>query len=317
MDVVAGIIAVIILLLLIGTGVVLIALDARGEGLAPLQDRLRPLSDALGRARESRLLTRPAPSGSLVARHAVSAPRAAPGGEIVPIRPDAAAEPARWEDLRSQIDDHGERLARHTGERAEWLARRSEELARETQVRQDASFDRLRSDVVSAIGAGTTRRVADRMMEREIDALAELYTRLARLQAALAAVTQPMLLPGEPYHPAAELLPESLVWENWKDVGERAFALADHFNAHRLVLPAPLAAELAAFITTLRGELTGAIYPNLRPDASTGQRQTLQGALSHLATDLPIVRERLELAYRAHGSATPMPQISATSPVDR
>ncbi len=317
MDVFAGIIAVLLLLLLIGTGVVLIALDARGEGLAPLQERLRPVSDALERLRATRLPARPVSSGGVVARHTVTASRPAPGGEIVPIRPDAASEPARWEELRSQINEHGERLERQTDERAEWLARRYEELARETQARQETSFDRLRADVADVIGGGTGRRVADRMVEREIDALTEIYARLARLEAALAAVTHPMLLPGEPYQPPAELLPESLVWENWKDVGERSFALADHFNAHRLVVPAPLAAELASFITMLREELTGDIYPNLRPDATPSQRHTLEDALSHLAADLPKVRGLLETAYRGRGNSASVPGIIPTSPVDR
>ena len=38
-------------------------------------------------------------------------------------------------------------------------------------------------------------------------------------------MTNPILLPGEPYAPPAEFLPEALIWENWNEVGERAFSL--------------------------------------------------------------------------------------------
>lgn len=317
MDIVAGTIAVIMLLLLIGTGVVLIVLDARGEGLAPLQDRLRPLGDALARVRAYRLPVRPLPSSGVATRRAVSASRVSPSGEIVPIRPDAPVAPAQWqEELRSALSEQGERLERRTDERTEEIARRYEKLARETQSRQDAHLDRLRTDLTSAIAVGAGRRATDRMDERASDVLAELYARLARLEAALAAVTHPMLLPGEPYRPPPELLPESLVWDNWKDVGERSFALADHFNAHRLTLPASLAGEIATFITTLRGELTGAIYPNLQPDPSAAERHTLQEALGHLATDLPRVRDRLETAYRTRGSAAPIAGTASATSLD-
>ena len=167
------------------------------------------------------------------------------------------------------------------------------------EARQSAALDRLRADLPGLLGAAEARATADRRAARALDALAELYARLARLEAAVAAVTNPILLPGEPYAPPVELLPEALAWESWKDVGERAFAFADHFNAHRLSLPEPLGSEVATFIADLRGVLTRSIYPNLRPHPAAAELHTLRAALDRLAQDLPTIRGRLERAFRA------------------
>lgn len=144
------------------------------------------------------------------------------------------------------------------------------------------------------------RAATERARERQREVVIELYSRLARLESALAAVTNPILLPGEPYTPPAQLLAESLSWDNWKDVGERTFAFADHFNAHRLLLPEPVSIEIAAFVVALRQELTGAIYPNLRPSPAPEQRQALEAGLARLASAIPQVRATLEAANRAN-----------------
>ena len=133
---------------------------------------------------------------------------------------------------------------------------------------------------------------------------AELYVRLARLEAAVAAVTNPILLPGEPYAPPAEFLADALAWENWKDVGERAFAFADHVNTQQLYLTEPTRQEVVAFVRALRGLLTRSVYPNLRPDPSPAELQALRAALDQLAAELPRVRARLAAESRSFNGAS-------------
>ena len=104
---------------------------------------------------------------------------------------------------------------------------------------------------------GEERRNAGR--DRRAEIISELYARLARLETALSAVTNPVLLPGEPYSPPAEFLTEALIWENWNEVGERAFALADAYSAQRVYLTEQTREELGAFVTALRVTLTRSI----------------------------------------------------------
>jgi hypothetical protein len=114
----------------------------------------------------------------------------------------------------------------------------------------------------------------------------------------LAAVTNPILLPGEAYSPPAEFLPEALVWENWNEVGERAFALADAYSAQRLYLSEETRGEIEMFVTTLRALLTRSVYPNLQPEPDAAQQAALRSALDEIAGEFPKVRQRLEREYR-------------------
>jgi hypothetical protein len=147
--------------------------------------------------------------------------------------------------------------------------------------------------------AGSTARRGGDVSDRRSDVSADLYARLARLEAALAAVTNPILLPGEAYAPPAELLPEALIWENWNDVGERAFALADAFSAQRLYLSEQTRLELGEFVTSLRVMLTRAVYPNLQPEPGREQQLALRAALDAIAAELPRVRATIEQEFRA------------------
>ena len=205
------------------------------------------------------------------------------------------------------------RLERRVDEQVDRLVRRLDDLDRTTateraaaEALQAAAFERLRADLIASLAArdaAAAERAAQlprpERTDRRAEVTAELYGRLARLEAAVAAVTNPILLPGEPYAPPTEFLGEALVWENWKDVGERAFAFADYFNAQRLQLAEPVCAEVAAFVTALRGLLTRSIYPNLRQDAAPAQLQALRAALDRLAAELPRLRGRLEAEFRA------------------
>lgn len=166
-------------------------------------------------------------------------------------------------------------------------------------ARQVAGLERLRSDIAGFLPGVGTATPDSGLWERRADAAMGVYAGVARLESSLAQVTNPILLPGEAYAPPVEFLPESLAWENWKDVGERAFSLADAISAQRLCFSDPTRQELTAFITTLRGALTRAIYPNLVPDPTPEQLDGLRSALGALAGELPRVRRALETEFRS------------------
>ncbi len=172
-------------------------------------------------------------------------------------------------------------------------------LAGEAETaRRDMAIERLRGDVLAMIGQlGEERRNVGR--DRRAEIISELYARLARLETALSAVTNPVLLPGEPYSPPAEFLTEALIWENWNEVGERAFALADAYSAQRVYLSAKTRDELGAFVTALRVTLTRSIYPNLHADADANQQAALRAALEQVALELPRARRALDREYLA------------------
>lgn len=172
-------------------------------------------------------------------------------------------------------------------------------LAGEAETaRRDMAIERLRGDVLAMIGQlGEERRNAGR--DRRAEIISELYARLARLETALSAVTNPVLLPGEPYTPPAEFLTEALIWENWNEVGERAFALADAYSAQRVYLSEKTREELGTFVTALRVTLTRSIYPNLHADADANQQAALRAALEQVALELPRARRALDTEYHA------------------
>jgi len=135
--------------------------------------------------------------------------------------------------------------------------------------------------------------------ERRGVALADLYGCLARVEAALAAVVNPMLLPGEPLSIPCELPAEAMVWNNWGDVGERAYGLGNVFNENRLVLDGATGDAIAEFIATLRQGLTGSVYPNVRiAKPSADQLAQMRSGLEAIVAELPKVRRTIEDAYR-------------------
>jgi hypothetical protein len=147
---------------------------------------------------------------------------------------------------------------------------------------------------------GMVQRTASSLGERRVTAVSELYANLARVEAALAAVINPALLPGEPLMLPGELAGDAFVWANWREVGDRAFAFGDVFNRHRYVLDDTSAAAVEQFITTLRQALTGAVYPNVQtPNPSHSQRTQIRAGLAQIVTALPDIRRKLEAAYRA------------------
>lgn len=261
-----------------------------------------PASDGLMEATQSG----PAPTmrpPSLDARS--PAPVADRPGLREPARLDVV--PTLAETLATRLDRFEERLEqidravdRHAAEIDQELRRARSERTHQAETddaRRDAALEKLRADLLATL----TRGIVDggsRPGSRRPDVSADLYARLARLEAALAAVTNPILLPGEAYSPPAEFLPEALVWENWNEVGERAFSLAEAYSSQRLHLSAEARDDFAVFVTTLRTLLTRAVYPNLQLDPDEAQQAALRAALAEIAAEIPKVQQRLEQEYR-------------------
>ena len=214
---------------------------------------------------------------------------------------------ARLEALHSGLRDRLDLIARDAAERWTELAARQAAL----EARQEAATERLRADMMRNFVEHDRQVVAQRTNAERASVTAELYAALARLEAAVAAVTNPVLLPGEPYAPPADFLADALVWENWKEVGERTFAFADIYSARRLYLSEATRAEAGAFVAELRGLLTESIYPNLRPNAGPAQREQLRETLEVLADRFPALRASLERDFRAATESQPDETASA------
>lgn len=226
-----------------------------------------------------------------------------------PLREPLAAVERRLARLDDRLDgtdrglrDEAASLRRSLDDLASAVAAIRSALAAEVaglDARQSAALERIRAELAEVAGLRGSESEPPRADERRAECAGDLYARVARLESAIAQVTNPVLLPGESYAPPAEFLPESLAWENWKDVGERAFALADGFSSQRIYLSDGARTEVAGFVTTLRGVLTRIVYPNLAVDATPAQIDALRGALGTLAAELPAVRRSLEREYRA------------------
>lgn len=134
---------------------------------------------------------------------------------------------------------------------------------------------------------------------RRADAISDIYIRLARVDAALGAVVNPMLLPGEPLRVPETLFDDTLEWENWADLGERAYEFGEMFNQNRLLLDVDLADKIEAFICTLREVLTDTIYPVVRHNAPTmSQKAQLRAGLEQVVGSIAPLRRELEEAFR-------------------
>jgi hypothetical protein len=197
----------------------------------------------------------------------------------------------------SQIVRLRERYAEVDGQTTKAL----DQALRDLRSHHDAELGRLREAIGAAIAAIAERQNAadaSALSARRTDAIAELYRRLAKLETTFVSVTNPMLLPGETLSLPKELAPESLRWEQWKEIGDAAFAFAESFAQHRLDLDDATCRDLTAFLGEVRGLLTGAIYPNLKAAASAETRTELHRAIEQLGAEIPRAREGLERAYR-------------------
>ena len=212
---------------------------------------------------------------------------------------EARGELARLRDgLRSverAIEERETLLRRHQDDTAAALDGRLKRVERDLLAQHEETRRRLAALLAGSPGDGAT---GQRRRERQREVLTDLYRRLAKIEVSIAAVTNPIQLPGEPYTVPTEFLPDTLRWENWKEVGESAFAFADAFNGCRLDLDDGSSAEIAAFVTSLRTALTESVYPNLQPRPTAEQRQALQSGLTQIGNEIAAIRARIALAYR-------------------
>ncbi len=238
---------------------------------------------------------------------------AAAVGADLQVRQEAVLADARAEldrlkaDLRAATSEGDAQLARlrqrreaAQSELEAALVKARDELSRAERIRQGAEQAR---EQVGATAAMVERErpdalLASRVAIEHLETLIELYARLARVETALAQLTTPILLPGEPYEAPEEFLPEALRWDNWKDVGESAYALGEYLTENRLRIPVATARELETGVTALRIALTRSIYPNLSPAPTQEQEEPLRAGLDVLAQTLPRMRGLLEDDYR-------------------
>jgi hypothetical protein len=319
----SGVIAIVVLVLLIGATLALVARQRMIPWSLPsLRPSLSPGADAVADERES---DRPMLAGSNDEGDAPPLVKVAPPRPfLVPSRSSRSAEPAsrpvelpqpervaahvpaleaRLDRMEQQIGELRHLLERQQAEAREAADRLAAALAARSEMaeaRRERGLERLRADLLQATVSASGERAAGGH-SRRLDVCADLYARLARFEAALASVTNPILLPGETYAPPAELPAEALNWDNWNEVGERAFALADAYSAQRLYLTPKARAEMGDFVTSLRRALTRSIYPNLQGDIDASQQASLRSALEELAATLPAVRDTLEREHRKEG----------------
>ena len=240
------------------------------------------------------------------ARASVTSPRTEP----LPRRTETAAvaiDDTALRELREEL--HGE-LMRAAGLTREFDARltrietalaetrhlpeATERALREQDERVRRLLQRLRDEV------SATKMAATPYGQRRAEALAELYGSLARVETALAGVINPVLLPGEPLTVPETLFDDTLVWENWNDVGDRAYAFGEVFNQTRVLLEPEIAGHIEHFIGTLRQALTGTIYPVLQGESrSPAQVAQVRRGLEAVVSALGPLRRELESAYRA------------------
>lgn len=178
------------------------------------------------------------------------------------------------------------------------VSERLQRTVEQKDAERQREIERLKRDLASV------RQDSGERGQRRSEAVADLYGHLARVEASLAGVVNPMLLPGEALTIPDEFFPDTLNWDNWSDVGERAYAFGNAFNQNRFVLDVDTADEIERFIGTLRQGLTGAVYPNLRSSNPTpAQIEQMRAGITSIMVALPLVRRRLEGVYRGEPSA--------------
>lgn len=220
--------------------------------------------------------------------------------------PALALDDIALRELREELQ--GE-LRRAGGVTREFDARLTRIEATSTELPQMSEHLQRTVDAKDAERRGEIERVkrdlarvqqdAGQRGQRRSEAVADLYGHLARVEASLAGVVNPMLLPGESLAIPDEFFPDTLNWDNWSDVGERAYAFGNAFNQNRFVLDVATADAIERFIGTLRQGLTGAVYPNLRsPNPSAAQLAQMRSGVTSIVDALPRVRRTLEAVYR-------------------
>lgn len=247
-----------------------------------------------------------------------------PDTDTVPIRQTPSAElearqqallidDNRLRELAEELRGELTRAAGLTREFDARLNRMEQELASTKEI--PATIDQKVSEVnnrhkqhfSSLRVAIQSSRLADSPHgQRRAEAISEVYMRLANVDAALSAVINPMLLPGEPLLVPDALYDDTLEWENWEDVGDRAFAFGETFNQNRFLLEPELAADIERFVALFREALTGTVYPVVQnPHRTQQHRQAMRQGLVTISDAIPPLRRELEDAWRTASVAMP------------
>lgn len=243
-----------------------------------------------------------------IARSRGASGRVVPGPAPDPALP-YALDGAALRDLRDEFRDELRQAATITRDFDSRLTRMESTLSdvrrmpddvgrslREQEDRRQREFDRLQQEI------GTMRLTLGSWGERRGESLADVYGNLAKVEVALAAVVNPMLLPGETLVLPTEFTQEALQWNAWGEVGERAFAFGNAFNQSRYVLDEDLAIQIETFIMTLRQGLTRDVFPAVRDGNPTEpQMVQMRAGLAAIIAELPSVRRTIEVSYREIG----------------
>lgn len=133
---------------------------------------------------------------------------------------------------------------------------------------------------------------------RRNDAISDLYQKLAQLDVAIGAVVNPMLLPGEQVSVPETLYDDTLIWDNWGDVADRAYAFGESFSQSRYLLDQELADRVEMFIATFRTNLTTTVYPVVQDEhRSTHQRQQMRAGIVAVVEEIRPLRREFEQTW--------------------
>lgn len=140
------------------------------------------------------------------------------------------------------------------------------------------------------------------------DAVGKLYQRLAQLEVALGNVINPMLLPGEPVSVPDSLHDDTLQWENWGDVADRAFGFGEQFSQTRFLLEPELAERIETFISNFREALTGTVYPIVQGDfVNAKQKATMRDGIVTVVEGITPLRREFERTWLNGTALTEFP----------
>lgn len=130
---------------------------------------------------------------------------------------------------------------------------------------------------------------------RRNDAIRDLYQKLAQIDVALGAVVNPMLLPGEPVSVPETLYEDTMEWDNWGDVADKAFAFGEAFSKNRVLLDQDLAQRIEKFISTFRESLTGTVYPIVQgTNITAAQKEKMRAGIVTVVDGITPIRRELE-----------------------
>lgn len=139
---------------------------------------------------------------------------------------------------------------------------------------------------------------------RKNEAIGDLYQKLAQIDVALGAVVNPMLLPGEPISVPDSLYEDTLIWDNWGDVADRAYAFGESFSQSRFLLDADIANRIEMFISNFRTGLTTTVYPVVQNDQRTSQQlQQMRTGIVAVVDDITPLRREFEQTWLAGTSS--------------